>query len=67
MRHNFKRDVQGDEESLDERKNALNFIYVTPRQLIEKEGSEGKPIKVPELLINVDLACTILCSLYCSN
>ena len=52
MRHNLKRDVQGDEESLDERKNALNFIYVTPRQLIEKEGSEGKPIKVPELLSN---------------
>ena len=34
------------EESLPERKNALNFIYVTPRQLIEKEGFEQKAVKV---------------------
>jgi len=35
-----------DEETVNERKNALNFIYVTPRQLIEKEGSEQKSVKV---------------------
>ena len=35
-----------EEESISERKNALNFIYVTPRQLIEKEGSEQKSVKV---------------------
>merc|ERR1719348_719820 len=40
-------DVKNDEdESLTERKNALNFIYITPRQLIEKEGSEQKSVKV---------------------
>ena len=35
-----------DEETVNERKNALNFIYVTPSQLIEKEGSEQKSVKV---------------------
>ena len=35
-----------EEETITERKNALNFIYVTPRQLIEKEGSEQKAVKV---------------------
>ena len=35
-----------DDESIHERKTALNFIYVTPRQLIEKEGSEQKSVKV---------------------
>jgi len=39
-------DVKNEEESLAERKNALNFIYITPRQLIEKEGSEQKAVKV---------------------
>jgi len=39
-------DVKNEEESLAERKNALNFIYITPRQLIEKEGSEQKSVKV---------------------
>jgi len=39
-------DVKNEEESLEERKNALNFIYITPRQLIEKEGSEQKAVKV---------------------
>jgi len=39
-------DYKHDDESLTERKNALNFIYITPRQLIEKEGSEQKSVKV---------------------
>ena len=40
-------DIKTDEdESIRERKTALNFIYVTPRQLIEKEGSEQKSVKV---------------------
>jgi len=40
-------DVRGDDvETLEERKAALNFIYITPRQLIEKEGSEQKAVKV---------------------
>jgi len=39
-------DVKNEDESLAERKNALNFIYITPRQLIEKEGSEQKAVKV---------------------
>jgi len=39
-------DVKNEEESLEDRKNALNFIYITPRQLIEKEGSEQKAVKV---------------------
>eukprot|EP00092_Neocalanus_flemingeri_P017266 GFUD01018670.1.p1 GENE.GFUD01018670.1~~GFUD01018670.1.p1 ORF type:complete len:675 (-),score=216.95 GFUD01018670.1:180-2204(-) len=39
-------DLKDEEESLDERKQALKFIYVTPSQLIEKEGSEQKPMKV---------------------
>jgi len=39
-------DVKNEDESLEERKNALNFIYITPRQLIEKEGSEQKAVKV---------------------
>ena len=37
-------DIKGDEETLEERKAALNFIYVTPRQLIEKEGSEARQV-----------------------
>jgi len=39
-------DVKNEDETLAERKNALNFIYITPRQLIEKEGSEQKSVKV---------------------
>jgi len=39
-------DVKNEEESTESRKNALKFIYVTPRQLIEKEGSEQKSTKV---------------------
>jgi len=35
-----------EEETINDRKNALNFIYITPRQLIEKEGSEQKSVKV---------------------
>ena len=35
-----------EDESIHDRKTALNFIYVTPRQLIEKEGSEQKSVKV---------------------
>ena len=35
-----------DDESLKAQKDALQFIYVTPRQLIEKEGSETKAVKV---------------------
>ena len=33
-------------EKVKERKDALNFIYITPRQLVEKEGSEQKAVKV---------------------
>jgi len=39
-------DMKNDDGSLESRKNALNFIYITPRQLIEKEGSEQKQVKV---------------------
>jgi len=39
-------DMRNDDGSLESRKNALNFIYITPRQLIEKEGSEQKQVKV---------------------
>ena len=35
-----------EDETVKERKDKLNFIYITPRQLIEKEGSEQKSVKV---------------------
>ena len=35
-----------DTESVKEKKDRLNFIYITPRQLVEKEGSEQKKVKV---------------------
>ena len=39
-------DIKTDEEeTIEDRKQLLNFIYVTPRQLIEKEGSEQKSVK----------------------
>ena len=39
-------EMKNDEDSLGQRKNELNFVYITPRQLIEKEGSETKAVKV---------------------
>ena len=39
-------DMKNEEETLLKRQNALNFIYLTPSQLIEKEGSEQKAMKV---------------------
>ena len=39
-------DVKNEEESLTERENALNFIYITLRQLLGTEGSEQKAGKV---------------------
>ena len=33
-------------ETVKEKKDRLNFIYITPRQLVEKEGSEQKKVKV---------------------
>ena len=38
--------MKNEEESLAERENALNFIYITLRQLLGMEGSEQKAGKV---------------------
>ena len=35
-----------EEDRMKEKKDALKFIYITPSQLVEKEGSEQKAVKV---------------------